>query len=68
MIRKFNKLFNFVYRKVKEAQNNIASLYQQVFEDNDVQEIIYDIPDALTREVYVQVISKVLACLRKESY
>ena len=47
-------LFNhLLYSKVKEVQKNIGKLYKQVFEDQQVESIHFEIPEALTREVYV---------------
>ncbi len=46
----------------------MEKLFKQVFEDHKVDYIHFDIPEALTREVYVQVIRKLLACIRKEAY
>jgi hypothetical protein len=47
---------------------DIEQLHEQVIVKHQVKEMHFDIPKELTREVYVQVIRKVLACVRHEVY
>jgi hypothetical protein len=53
---------------VQEVQKDIADLLDQVVNKQQVKQIHMDVPKELTREVYVQVIRKVLACVRHELY
>ncbi len=62
------KLIPCEYRKVKEVMSDIEQLHEQVIIKQNVKEMHFDIPKELTREVYVQVIRKVLACVRHECY
>lgn len=55
-------------RKIQQVQKDITDLVDQVFNKHNVQQINFDIPQELTKEVYVQVIRKVLACVRHEAY
>jgi hypothetical protein len=57
-----------MYRKVQEVMRKIADLHSQVFDRIQVEQVSYDVPAELTREVYIQVIKRVLACVRRELY
>ncbi len=54
-------------RKVQQILADINDLRDQIINDQYVSSIHFDIPEQLTREVYVQVIRKVLACVRWEA-
>ncbi len=54
--------------KVLEVLRNIEDLHDQAIEKHKINEMHYQLSDALTREVYVQVSRKVLACVRHECY
>ena len=47
---------------------DIAKLHNQVLVWQNVSEIHFEIPASFTREVYVQIIRKVLACVRHKAY
>lgn len=53
---------------MKQVFKDIEDLHEQVLVKHQVSEIHFDIPEQLTRESYIQVIRKVLACVRHEAY
>ena len=55
-------------RGVQKVQNDIAELLDQVLYKQNVKELHFELPEGLTREVYVQTVRKVLACVRHEAY
>ena len=48
--------------------NDLKTLLSQILEKQHVDEIHYEVPVEMTKDVYVSVIRKVLACVRRESY
>lgn len=53
---------------VKKVLKNIEDLHQQVLVKQHIDEMIFEIPEQLTREVYLQIARKVQACVRHEAY
>lgn len=54
--------------KVKEVLKNIEDLEDQAIKKHSIKEMHYEIVPALTREVYVQISRKILACIRHETF
>ena len=48
--------------------DDINELHKQVLVEHRVKSIHFDLPVEFTREKYVQVIRKVLACVRHKAY
>jgi hypothetical protein len=48
--------------------NEIKLIHKQVFIDQNVKEMHFKFSELLTREVYVQIVRKILAAVRHESY
>ncbi len=54
--------------QVKKIIKAISDLHTQVFDEQKLKDFEFDIPAVLTKEVYVSVMRKVLACVRHEFY
>lgn len=54
--------------KVLEVFKNIEDLQDQALIKHQIKEMNYELHEKLTREAYVQISRKVLACIRHEAY
>ena len=53
MISKIKIKINCVYSKVKRLLEDIQSLEKQVFVENRIKEMDFNLPEELTREKYI---------------
>lgn len=53
---------------MKEVYADIQKLHDQVLITQEVEPLHFDIPPNFTKEVYIQILRKVLACVRHDAY